>query len=74
MRDFGSIDEMPLEIREPLGPGVADIRAIFINPRISADYSVEFAPPNREGILEFLCDEREFSRERVKGALERAFR
>jgi flap endonuclease-1 len=73
VRDFGSIDEMPLEIRESLGPGVADIRAIFMNPRISADYSVQFTPPDRDGIVQFLCAEREFSRERVDGALNRAF-
>lgn len=41
VRDFGSMENMPAEMRE--------------------------------GIIRFLCDEREFSRERVTAALERAF-
>ena len=71
--EFGSIDAMPLEIREALGPSVQDIREIFLQPDVSDDYAAEFKPPDLDGILRFLCDEREFSRGRVAAALERTY-
>jgi len=71
--EFGSIDNMPSEIRESLGPMVQDIREIFLNPDVTDNYEIRFAEPDLDGIVRFLCDEREFSRERVTAALERTF-
>ena len=71
--DFGSIERMPSEVREAVGPAVNEIRQIFLHPEITDDYAVNFTPPDRDGILRFLCDEREFSRDRVSAALDRAF-
>ncbi len=71
--EFGSIDLMPLEIREPLGPGVQEIREVFLRPDVTDEYEVQFREPDLDGIVRFLCDEREFSRERVMAALERTF-
>jgi flap endonuclease-1 len=72
--DFGSIDGMPTEIRDAVGPAVADVRSIFLSPDISDDYAVSFGPPDLDGIVRFLCDEREFSRERVTAALGRTYK
>jgi flap endonuclease-1 len=73
VRDFGSIENMPAEIRDGAGATVSKIRDIFLHPEVTDNYSVTFASPDREGIIRFLCDEREFSKERVTAALERAF-
>jgi len=73
VQDFGSIESMPAEIRTAAGTAVPEIRDIFLHPEVTNEYSVTFAPPDREGIIRFLCDEREFSKERVNAALERAF-
>jgi flap endonuclease-1 len=70
--EFGSIDKMPLEVREALGP-VQEVQEIFFKPAVTDDYEIQFKPPDLDGILRFLCDEREFSRERVAAALERTF-
>jgi flap endonuclease-1 len=72
--DFGSIDNMSAEIREELGSGVREIREIFLRPQVTDDYACVFTPPDRDAIIRFLCDEREFSRERVIAALDRAFK
>jgi flap endonuclease-1 len=72
VRDFGSIENMPPEICNAAGP-VTEIRRLFLHPEVTDDYPVEFTPPDRESIIRFLCDEREFSRERVMAALERAY-
>jgi len=71
--EFGSIDSMPTDIRESLGPRVQDTREIFLNPAVTDDYEIRFAEPDLDGIVHFLCVEREFSRERVTAALERTF-
>jgi flap endonuclease-1 len=71
--EFGSIDSMPTDIRESLGPRVQDTRQIFLNPAVTDDYEIRFAEPDLDGIVHFLCVEREFSRERVTAALERTF-
>ena len=71
--EFGSIDGMPSEIREALGTTVQEIREIFLKPEVTGDYEIEFTRPDMDGIVRFLCNEREFSRERVAAALERTF-
>jgi flap endonuclease-1 len=48
-----------------------EIRNVFMNPEVTDDYEIEWRGPDLEGILEFLCDERDFSKDRVKKALER---
>jgi flap endonuclease-1 len=72
--EFGSIDRMPLQIQEALGPGVAEIREIFMRPDVTDNYDIEFRQPDFDGIIKFLCEEREFSQERVQAALDRTFR
>jgi flap endonuclease-1 len=73
VQDFGSIEQMPEEVRRALGEDVEEIRQIFKSPAVTDAYTVEFTPPDRDGIVNFLCAAREFSRERVEAALERAF-
>jgi flap endonuclease-1 len=72
--EFGSIDRMPAEIQDGLGTQVAGIREIFLHPDVTDDYTVDFGPPDPGGIIRFLCDQREFSRERVQAALERTYK
>jgi len=70
------IEAMPAEVRDALGDpaDVDEVRRIFLRPDVTDDFSVETSEPDLDGIVRFLCDEREFSRERVVAALERAFR
>ena len=66
------IESMPEEIREAVGD-VTPLRSLYLSPAATDDYDIEFTDPDREGIVRFLCDERQFSRERVLDALDRAF-
>ena len=67
---------MPADIREALDPVevVNDVRRIFLQPNVTDAFTVEPSEPDFDGVVRFLCDEREFSRERVLAALKRAFR
>jgi flap endonuclease-1 len=71
--EFGSIDRMPAEIRDVVGDRVQDIRDVFLHPDVTDNYEVNFRKPDVDALIHFLCDEREFSRERVTAALKRAY-
>jgi flap endonuclease-1 len=68
----GRIEAMPPEIRDAAGD-VAPLREIYLDPNVTDDYTIEFGEPDVDGIVRFLCDDRQFSRERITDALERAF-
>jgi flap endonuclease-1 len=71
--EFGSIESMPTEVQNAVGPDVAEIRRIFLSPGVTETVTIEFGTPDFDGVIRFLCDEHEFSRERVQSALERAW-
>jgi flap endonuclease-1 len=73
VQQYGSIDQMPPEIQSAAGPNIQEIRHIFLSPEIAEDVTMEFRSPDWFAVEKFLCDEREFSRERVRAALQRAF-
>jgi len=68
----GRIEDMPAEIRDAMGD-VAPLRDIYLEPDVTDDYTIAFGEPDRDGIVRFLCDDRQFSRDRVMDALDRAF-
>lgn len=45
------------------------IRNIFLNPKVSDNYKLNWKEPNIEGVVDFLCRERDFSEDRVRRAL-----
>jgi flap endonuclease-1 len=76
VQKHGRIENMPDEIRSALGDAetVDEIRRIFLEPEVTDEFEIQPAEPDLAGIIQFLCDEREFSRERVSAAIERTFR
>jgi len=47
------------------------IREIFLHPKITDNYKLEWRSPNVEGIVDFMVQGRDFSEDRVRKALER---
>jgi flap endonuclease-1 len=45
------------------------IRDLFLNPKITDDYKLEWNSPNAKGVVDFLCRERDFSEDRVRSAV-----
>ena len=58
-------------IREKL-PGFdpSPIKDFFLNPPATSQYDLQWKPPETEKIVKMLCDEYDFSEERVRKALE----
>ncbi len=47
------------------------IKEFFLHPPVTDDYELRWEEPDDEGIFRFLCDEHDFSEERVKNGIER---
>jgi flap endonuclease-1 len=73
---YGRIEDMPADVRDALASidVVNQVRRIFLQPDVTDAFTVDPSEPDFDGVLRFLCDEREFARERVSAALDRAFR
>ena len=46
-----------------------EVRNLFLHPQVSDEYSVEWKKPDRDGIIRLLCEEHDFSEERVNTAI-----
>jgi flap endonuclease-1 len=72
VQEYGPIEAMPDEVQAAVGD-VAALREIYVHPSVTDAGSITFGEPDIDGIVRFLCEERQFSRERVTDALARAF-
>jgi flap endonuclease-1 len=70
---YGRIEAMPDDIKAGLRD-LEDVRRIYLQPEVTSDYTIASGEPDRRAIVDFLCGERGFAKERVVAALDRAFR
>jgi len=66
IRKYGAAEKFPGDIRSELPDDLDKVRNIFLHPRVLENYSSKRERPNPDGIIEFLCEERAFSRDRVQ--------
>ncbi|MBA7625840.1 hypothetical protein ES703_33274 [subsurface metagenome] len=72
VREHGNIEGALPHIKNAEFPHPIDeIRELFLNPRTTDDYTLEWGAPDRAGLISFLCGERSFSRDRVVKAVEK---
>jgi flap endonuclease-1 len=76
VQQHGRIEHMPAAVRDAIGdPTVLnEVRRIYLAPDVTDAFDVDPFEPDLDGIVHFLCDEREFSRDRVAAAIDRTFR
>ncbi|MFQ6095409.1 MAG: flap endonuclease-1 [Candidatus Bathyarchaeia archaeon] len=73
MKKYGNLEAALQELKDATFPVEPQkIREIFLHPEVTDNYSVVWRDPSTEEVASFLCDERDFSRERVMKALEKA--
>lgn len=70
VKEHGSIEEVLARTDNEI-PGLDEIKEFFMNPPVTKDYNLNWKKPKTDSILEMLCDEHDFSRERVTKALEK---
>ncbi len=71
LRKHGRIEGLPPEVRERLPEDIDAIRDLFLHPAVVDEFEVSVGRPDEEGLISFLCGERDFSEERVRQAAER---
>ena len=72
LREHDSLERILPVLKETEFPEHPNtIREIFLRPKITPDYKIEWKEPDFKETILFLCQERDFSEERVKNALER---
>lgn len=69
LKEHGSLEKI-LKLKA-LPENVPKIKEIFLKPKVTDEYKLEWREPNVEGAVEYLCRERDFSEARVRGALGR---
>ncbi len=62
----GALREVGAEIEE-----AEAIRDIFLHPPVTDAYRLDWSDPDVEGVKRMLCDEHDFSEERIRGALQK---
>jgi flap endonuclease-1 len=72
MKRHGNLEEALPHIENAEFPHPVDeIRRLFLEPRTTDNYALEWRPPDVDGIVGFLCGERDFDRGRVLKAVEK---
>ncbi|MCK5548366.1 MAG: flap endonuclease-1 [Thermoplasmata archaeon] len=46
-----------------------EVRRIFLEPDVSADYEMEWNEPDEDAVIDLMCGEFEFSKDRIKNAV-----
>lgn len=64
IKKYGSIEKVLAAIGKEI-ENLDDIKNIFLHPNVTEEYRLVWYKPDKEKIIEFLCNEHDFSRERV---------
>jgi flap endonuclease-1 len=67
----GSLEALPQEILERVPPQYNEVRGIYLEPDVTAEYDVSPGRLQEEEFRTFLCDERSFSEDRVDTLINR---
>ena len=72
IKQHGTLENALPHIKNPEFPAEPQrIREIFLHPKVTDNYKLEWKEPNGEGIVNFLVREKDFSEDRVRKALEK---
>lgn len=72
IKEHNTLENALPYIKNPSFPSSPQsIREIFLHPKVSDSYNIEWKAPNSEGVVDFLVREKDFSEDRVRRALEK---
>jgi len=75
IRDHGSVERALAAVNKTVDVDIEAVRKLFLEPEVDTSYKLEWRDLDREAVLRILCDEHDFSPERVEkeiGELESA--
>jgi len=72
MQKHGHIENLPQDIKLQLETQNHEtVRNFFLHPNITSNYTIRYGQIDEDGLQEFLCNQRDFSRTRVETAIQR---
>ena len=72
LRKYGKIKNMPAEIRSRIeNQNYMQVREIFLKPPVTRDYTLNYGILDEDGLTDFLCNQRDFSHQRVRTIIKR---
>jgi flap endonuclease-1 len=72
IKQHGSLENALPVLKEATFPAEpAKIREIFLHPKVTDNYQLAWKEPDVNGVIEFMCGERDFDQDRVTKALEK---
>jgi flap endonuclease-1 len=74
IKNNGNIEAVLTKIKAdniPTANEIKEIRKIFLEPKVTDDYTLKWSGPNNEEVLRILCDRHQFTRERVEPVLQK---
>jgi len=72
IKNYGKIENMPSEIESSLNAqNYLEVKRFFLEPEVTTDYKLNYSELHEEELYDFLCSQRDFSRERVATVIER---
>ena len=72
IKERGSLENVVQDLKNvdfPVEP--RKIREIFLHPKVTDNYKIAWKELDTEGVVDFICRERDFSEDRVRKALEK---
>jgi len=72
VKNYGRIEDLPSEFKSTLETqNFQEVRRFFLEPKVTTDYALSYGDVQEEELYRFLCDQRDFSRERVETVIQR---
>ena len=72
IKRYGTLEKaLPNIQKVTFADKIPAIREIFLHPKVTDDYKIEWKESNEQGLLDFLCAQKDFGEERIKKAVER---
>jgi flap endonuclease-1 len=71
IKKYGRLEDVPVDAKLVIPEEYKEVRAIFLEPDISDDYSLKWRSTDAEAVRRLLCDKHGFSVDRVDAVLSR---
>ncbi len=66
VRQYRDLDKIKKVVNWTFDVEPEEIAEIFLKPKVTDEYKIEFRKVDTDAVIEFLCEERDFSRDRVE--------
>jgi len=72
VKNHGKVENLPGDLKEKLElQNYQEVRKFFLEPKVTSDYTLRYGQLQEDELYRFLCDQRDFSQERVETVVQR---